>query len=414
MSLHLPHPRSQRPAPVSKERKPIGYGHVLLLALLLISWLYSYDLWVLLFLVFTAAYIAFNRRVLPLAWHHRLAARLQALERPLRAFHIRLIRGIRPPAPHTATVTCLNCGTTFCGNYCPRCGQSRTTERYRIGNMLRNLAGGFFNIDSGFGRTVADLLYRPGYLMHDFIGGKRVAYFRPFQTLFVLAALYIMAVQLVDPGALKPSTSSTADPLAAIDSLLTADTTAVSADDKQVITLFSSAASRQMQSHAPAGQHLQQQLDDYFEAHPFLNNVWELLKSWAHGNKAFTILLTLPLFAIASRWAFRHRRFQPRYNLTEHIFIQTYIACQLLWVSILLLPFYGHASIGNLYEIPAGYIFALFCLDYKQLYRLSWKCSIRRTLLMFFYSLLLVIASATLVVGVSFTVVAAFFPDSIT
>ena len=38
-------------------------------------------------------------------------------------------------------------------------------------------------------------------MIRDFIGGKRVEYFRPFQTLFILAALYIMAVQLVDPEA---------------------------------------------------------------------------------------------------------------------------------------------------------------------------------------------------------------------
>ena len=50
---------------------------------------------------------------------------------------------------------------------------------------------------------IRDSLYRPGYMIRDFIGGKRVEYFRPFQTLFILAALYIMAVQLVDPEALS-------------------------------------------------------------------------------------------------------------------------------------------------------------------------------------------------------------------
>ena len=40
-------------------------------------------------------------------------------------------------------------------------------------------------------------------MIRDFIGGKRIEYFRPFQTLFILAALYIMAVQLVDPEALS-------------------------------------------------------------------------------------------------------------------------------------------------------------------------------------------------------------------
>ena len=98
---------------------------------------------------------------------------------------------------------CLNCETAYTGSYCNRCGQSRNTPRYRFSNAFRNILGGFTNIDNGFGRTLLDLLYRPGYMIRDFIAGKRILYFRPFQTLFVLAALYIMAVQLVDPEALK-------------------------------------------------------------------------------------------------------------------------------------------------------------------------------------------------------------------
>lgn len=144
-----------------------------------------------------------KRRILPdkarsfiNPWYHPFKVRL-------RAFHIKLIRGKQTPPINNETNICLNCGTTYTGNYCNRCGQSRNTPRYRLSNALRNIAGGFFNIDSGFGRTLLELLYRPGYMIRDFIGGKRVEYFRPFQTLFILAALYIMTVQLVDPDALN-------------------------------------------------------------------------------------------------------------------------------------------------------------------------------------------------------------------
>lgn len=144
-----------------------------------------------------------KRRILPNkartfidSWWHPCAVRL-------RAFHIKLIQGRKTPPAGNETCTCLNCGTTYTGNYCNRCGQSRNTPRYRLSNALKNIAGGFFNIDNGFGRTLLELLYRPGYMIRDFIGGKRVEYFRPFQTLFILAALYIMAVQLVDPEALS-------------------------------------------------------------------------------------------------------------------------------------------------------------------------------------------------------------------
>ena len=70
---------------------------------------------------------------------------------------------------------------------------------------FRIILSGFFNIDHGFSRNLIELLYRPGYMIRDYLKGKRVHYYKPFQTLFVLAALYIMGVQLIDPAAIKLS-----------------------------------------------------------------------------------------------------------------------------------------------------------------------------------------------------------------
>lgn len=132
---------------------------------------------------------------------------------------------------------------------------------------------------------------------------------------------------------------------------------------------------------------------------PFLEKVWNLLKSWGHGNKAFRIIATLPLFALATLMAFRQKKNKLHYNLTEHVFIQAYIACQILLLSIIVLPFNGSAQVGHLYELPILFIFALFCLDYKQLYGYTWWRSFWTTILMFFYSLILLIIFAIIVVA---------------
>lgn len=130
-----------------------------------------------------------------------------------------------------------------------------------------------------------------------------------------------------------------------------------------------------------------------------MEKVWNLLKSWGHGNKAFRIIATLPLFALATLMAFRRKKNKLRYNLTEHVFIQAYIACQILLLSIIVLPFNGSAQVGDLYELPILFIFALFCLDYKQLYGYTWWRSFWTTVLMFFYSLILLIIFAIIVVA---------------
>lgn len=373
-----------------------------------------------------------KRRILPNkartfidSWWHPCAVRL-------RAFHIKLIQGRKTPPAGNETCTCLNCGTTYTGNYCNRCGQSRNTPRYRLSNALKNIAGGFFNIDNGFGRTLLELLYRPGYMIRDFIGGKRVEYFRPFQTLFILAALYIMAVQLVDPEALskKEKTEKTEQTdkeeiIAAKEKLTKKMEKTYSKEEKRALAITikslekslnkleekndSTSATQVSEQNSDDGDLIDEfvndtsevgnRLEKVFQNSPFLMKVWNLIKSWGHGNKAFRIIATLPLFALATQLAFRRRKYTLNYNTTEHVFIQAYIACQILLLSIIVLPFNGYAKVDDLYELPLWLIFVLFCWDYKQLYRCTWWRSFWRTILMLTYSLVLLVIFACLVMA---------------
>ena len=373
-----------------------------------------------------------KRRILPNkaktfidSWWHPCAVRL-------RAFHIKLIQGRKTPPAGNETCTCLNCGTTYTGNYCNRCGQSRNTPRYRLSNALKNIAGGFFNIDNGFGRTLLELLYRPGYMIRDFIGGKRVEYFRPFQTLFILAALYIMAVQLVDPEALskKEKTEKTEQTdkeeiIAAKEKLTKKMEKTYSKEEKRALAITikslekslnkleekndSTSATQVSEQNSDDGDLIDEfvndtsevgdRLEKVFQNSPFLMKVWNLMKSWGHGNKAFRIIATLRLFALATQLAFRRRKYKLNYNTTEHVFIQAYIACQILLLSIIVLPFNGYAKVDDLYELPLWLIFVLFCWDYKQLYRCTWWRSFWRTILMLTYSLVLLVIFACLVMA---------------
>lgn len=351
--------------------------------------------------------ISQKRKILPHKVTAYFAPWLHPFKVKLRAFRIGLIRGKAVAPNDNASCICQNCGTHYTGNYCNRCGQSRNTPRYRLSNALKNIAGGFFNIDSGFGLTLIDLLHRPGYMIRDFIGGKRIQYFRPFQSLFILAALYIMTVQLIDPEALtRKGQNATATQLTEVqrqlqkidsqsqeelqatpvknDSVLITATPQYNSDESLVDNLVND------------GFQIIGKLEAFVQQSPFLMRVWNLLKSWAHGNKAFRIIATLPLFALATQLAFRRRKYNLNYNTTEHVFIQAYIACQILLLSIIVLPFYGHAQVNSLYELPSAVIFLLFWWDYKQLYSLTWWKSFWRTLRMFFYCLLLIIAFAML------------------
>ena len=88
--------------------------------------------------------------------------------------------------------TCSTCGTVFHGNYCPRCGQSKLIGRY----SLKTTALLFLDVwglgNRSMFRTLRDLLFRPGYMIRDYLGGMQMAYFPPFKMFFILIAISVL------------------------------------------------------------------------------------------------------------------------------------------------------------------------------------------------------------------------------
>lgn len=430
-----------------------------------------------------------------------------------RLLHRMQIRGRYEVKEEEACCTCKNCGRSFHGNHCPHCGQHRNTPRFTLRNAFQNILSGFFNIDNGFTRNLLELLCRPGYMIRDYLKGKRVHYFKPFQTLFVLAALYIMAVQLIDPQALrsqkeeeKTKEEATLDDLAddirhqqektrndstkyyLAQSAVYADSARLTEENvisktvlqetdaklskmsredlrkeihKEITRSLKKKAGKKLKGNDLSAEdwnkllqdigknmaytdslriagperepnkqdsaiaEIREQLlsdmageedsgeesvwnnlvragaglnsvfnkltDNYFSENSFLTSVSHLMESWIHGNKAFSILALLPLFTLATRRAFRRTYAGRQLNLTENFFAQVYIACQILWISLIILPFTGKAHLNDLFDLSNRAIFVLFVWDYRQLFGLSWWKSFRYTIVMFCYCILIFI-----------------------
>lgn len=326
------------------------------------------------------------RRWIDPVWH--------PITRQLRYFHIRQIRGEQVPPLSTTEHICKNCGDAFTGNYCPRCGQTNKVRRFNAASIFSNILKAFSRLANGFRRTIVELLWRPGYMMADFIKGKRIRYVQPFQMLFLLAAFYVLMMQLVDPVSLQKENKK-------------------ENQTEQQAKVTTPQVQGQDEKHEDSGffhfaealniinKQIEEKAGFNTNNNVFPKYVLKLLQNWAHGNKAATILLTIPLFGVASRMVFCWKKF-PAYNLTEHLFIQTFIACQLLLISILILPFTGKAWVDDLYDIPAEAIFLLFMWDYHELFCTSWWSSFWRTAQTVLYSLLILITTAAICVGLLF------------
>lgn len=262
---------------------------------------------------------------------------------------------------------CANCSVVYEGLFCNNCGQSCHTEKFTYKSVIKNFFGGLTNIDQGFFFSIKELFIRPGYMVRDYIGGRRVLYFRPLQMLFVLGAIYMLMVQAIDPASLKEAPVSVAKEL----------------------------------ELEWGGRNLLKWVTDS----PFIQSVYGVIKTLFSSNKALEIVCTLPFLALATQWAFRKRVNKVHYNLVELFFVRTYAASQLLIVSMIMLPFTGDASKGTPWWLD--FIFSVWI--YSQLFNTKLSTTVKRTVLMYLYAGVLIVAFVVL--ALAFVVVLAWTLD---
>ncbi len=93
---------------------------------------------------------------------------------------------------------CATCSTHYTGNYCPRCGQSASIGRYSFKNAILLFLNVWGLGNRGMFRTLRDLIFRPGYMIRDYLRGMQMAYFPPFKMLFLLTALSVIVAHGVN------------------------------------------------------------------------------------------------------------------------------------------------------------------------------------------------------------------------
>lgn len=94
------------------------------------------------------------------------------------------------------TTICLNCGTEFEGDFCPKCGQSAETGRFTLKFIFGNLLAAILGRDGGIAYTLKNLFSRPGKMVVEILDGKRRKYVSPFPMLFLSLTLYVLIFTL--------------------------------------------------------------------------------------------------------------------------------------------------------------------------------------------------------------------------
>lgn len=231
---------------------------------------------------------------------------------------------------------CLNCGNEYEGSFCPKCGQSAKVSRINLKRVLTESLPDIYNLDNRFVRTVVDLFRRPGHMIHDYIDGKRVQYYKPVSLLFVLAAIYLIVAHLLN---IRTEEAFNPEWLQPFD------------------------INGQMISIIPEG------------------SIWAKIieMGWnVMQNKAWSLIIFVTLFIYPMKIAFCRTDMGKKLNLAEYFMILVYVRCQVTVLDIIELPFIAlwgshNAFSGNNAAIPL----LLMGWTIKQLYNIGWHRSLR-------------------------------------
>lgn len=88
-------------------------------------------------------------------------------------------------------INCQNCEKPYKNGYqfCPHCGQ-KTNDELTIGVLFYNTISNYFSFDARFLKSFIPLMFKPGYLAKQFIGGKRLLYLHPAQMYLFVSVIF--------------------------------------------------------------------------------------------------------------------------------------------------------------------------------------------------------------------------------
>ena len=245
---------------------------------------------------------------------------------------------------------CCNCGAESDNNYCPRCGQKAAYGPITWHSVWQGVMDVWGVGTRSLPYTLWQLLWRPGYLIRDYISGKRQVSFPPVKMLVVMAVLVVLVYGLLGIGFEAEVDEETGEN--AVQNFL---------------------------------------LGDFY--------------NWMENHIHWAVLMSFSMFIVPVWFLFRSAPRLPRHTLPQGFFVQVFIGVQfLLYMLLVTLVFYLIPSLSRSGDEAAGFMIMLvlplmLCCDYKQLFGYGWWGTLWRIVA----SVFLAITVAKLLVYISGT-----------
>jgi hypothetical protein len=98
-----------------------------------------------------------------------------------------------------AAPRCENCGNPVTQRFCGDCGQKLASPVHSLTHFSADAFEDLTHADSRLWRTLAALLFRPGFLTREFLAGRRVRYLPPVRLYLVLSVLFFLFAAATQP-----------------------------------------------------------------------------------------------------------------------------------------------------------------------------------------------------------------------
>ena len=106
---------------------------------------------------------------------------------------------------HAAEHACENCGAMLTGPFCSQCGQHHHEHPvHSLRHFLQEATEDLTHADSRLWLTLRALLFRPGLLTREFLGGRRARYLPPVRLYLVVSLLFFIVAELAATMAPSP------------------------------------------------------------------------------------------------------------------------------------------------------------------------------------------------------------------
>ena len=93
---------------------------------------------------------------------------------------------------------CKNCGNSFDGKFCNQCGQNIRVDKLTLRTFLEEVSDSIFQVNHGLLFTIKSMFIRPGHMIREFLNGQRKEHFKPVAFVLVLSTAYFLVSQLSD------------------------------------------------------------------------------------------------------------------------------------------------------------------------------------------------------------------------